>query len=337
MEMSRMLRWVFIITRSLGLALGVTIVLNLALALQRPGLSMTGTWLDAGLAEPWLSLFAGALALALLVPHEAARHGTVRWLLAGTFLGYGLICLAGTALYYRGLHLGEVVTSFPSSALAASVLIGEFLRVEWWRPEERRLPPPARVLLGSTCVALAFLAIVLVHVLSYGHRDHRREADAAVILGAKVYPDGSPSHALIERLETGLELYRRGLVPLLILSGGEDPNGRSEPRVMRDWVTRRGVPPSRVILDETGVNTQATAVACAQIARDRGIRSVLAVTQYFHCARVKMALEREGLACDTVPAAPLRDASGQPVRLSREGFFLLREVIAVPYYLIHAR
>ena len=335
-----MLRRFSVLLRPFGVAFGIFIVLNLALALQRAELSVTSIWLDADLPEPALSLYAGILGVCLFIPHHMVRASWVRWITGGVFAGFAVLALVATAAFYHAVYSGRIATDLPVplSALVFLILSSEFIRVGWWQPWQSSIPPPAQFFLFGISVAGAFLFITVVHVVTYGHRDFRRNAEAAVIFGAKVYSDGRPCDALMERLDTGIEVYRQGLVRYLILTGARDPNGQSEPLVMRKYILERGIPLSRIIVDETGLNTRASALSCRAIARKRNFGSLLAVTQYFHCARVKMIFEREGVNCATVPTCSSRKATaGEGVRLSREGFFLLREAIAFPFYLIYYR
>jgi vancomycin permeability regulator SanA len=334
--------------RPFGVAFGCFAVLNLALAIQDPRLPVTATWLGIGLPEPDLSLLSGVLGAALLVPHRMGAALWLRSLLGGTFAGFAVLAGAATWSYYRKIHAGELATDLPipASLLLVPILASELIRVHWWRPASPLVPPPARVLLGGVSVTLAFLVLTLAHVITYGHEDHRGPADAAVILGAKVGAGGRPCAALADRLDTGIELFRRGLVRYLIMSGAVDARGRSEPLAMRAYAEARGVPAARIILDEGGFNTRASALGSGAIARKRGFKELLAVTQYFHCARVKLVFDREGTPCRTVPTCSLRkDLTGvvAPVgsprpRLQREAFFLIREAMAFPYYLVvHTR
>ena len=166
-----------------------------------------------------------------------------------------------------------------------------------------------------------------------------------MILGAKVDGQGKPCAALADRLDAGIDLFRRGTVRYLIMSGAVDASGRSEPKAMRVYAESRGVPASRILLDEAGVNTRGSALGSGAIARERGFREILAVTQYFHCARVKLVFDREGTPCRTVPTCSLRrdltgaipPADSARPRLAREGFFLLREAMAFPFYLVYHR
>lgn len=322
------------------MAFGVFILLNLVLALQNPRLSITGMWLDARLPEPWLSVFAGVLGLSLIVPHGLAGISWLRWLTAGVFAGFGILTLASTLSFYHSLHHGSVATGLPVpfSALLTAILALEFLRVFLWAYCPPLTPPPARVFLTSIAVAGAFLLITLAYVVTYGQIDFRRPADAAVVFGAKVYSDGRLCTALQDRLDTAIELFEQNAVQYLIMTGARDPNGQSEPDVMREYALRGRVPASRILLDRTGVNTRASAVGCRALLRQHGFRHLLAVSQYFHCARVKMIFEREGVPCSTVPTcSPVRTASTPPRRLSREGFFLFREAVAFPFYMVYYR
>jgi uncharacterized SAM-binding protein YcdF (DUF218 family) len=341
-----MVRGVAGILRPFAIAFGCFVALNLALALQDPRLPVLGTWLPLGLPEPDLSLVAALLGAALLVPHRSCGASWARSLLGGTFAGFAVLAAAATWTYYRRLRAGEFSTDLPlpASAFLLLILAAELVRVFWWRPAPALAPPPARFLLGAAAVACGFLALTLVHIITYGHEDHRAPAAAAVILGAKVDPSGKPCAALADRLDTGIDLYRRGMVRYLIMSGAVDAGGRSEPRAMRSYAVSRGVPAARILLDESGVNTRASALGAGAIARSRGFEEVLAVTQYFHCARVKLVFDREGTPCRTVPTCSLRrDLTGAPPsvpdrpRLAREGFFLLREAMAFPFYLVHHR
>ena len=329
-----------LVLRSFGIALGIFLFLNLALALERPELSTTGVWLQLKLAEPFRSFLAAGLGAALFVPHAMARSPRVRWILGLTFaafLGFTIDC---TAAFYEAILAQRIRSDVPVplSALLSCILLGELVRVVAWRPADPISPPPAWAFLQGLSVAGAFVMVTVAHIVTYGHVDHRRPADAAVVLGAKVYSDGKPCAALIDRLDTAVELFRSGLVGHLIMSGAEDPNGWSEPAVMRDYAIERGVPSSRIILDELGVNTRASALGVGEIQRSRGFQRLLAVTQYFHCARVKLIFDRVGTSCFTVPTcSAAAGAAESTVKLSRELFFVLREAVALPYYLVYYR
>lgn len=118
-------------------------------------------------------------------------------------------------------------------------------------------------------------------------------ADAAVVLGARVYADGRPSRFLRERVEVGVRLYLDGTVDRLIMSGdGDDSSGFGEPSVMRRVAEDMGVPADAIEEDPLGVDTYSSCVN----ARDTfGAGSVIMVSQQFHVPRAVWVCDRIGL------------------------------------------
>ena len=90
----------------------------------------------------------------------------------------------------------------------------------------------------------------------------------AIVLGNRVFADGTPCHELAARLETALALYRAGRAGKLIVSGrvGE---GYDEPHAMAAWLEARGVPPADIVVDAGGHRTAATMADAAAL----GVRS----------------------------------------------------------------
>jgi vancomycin permeability regulator SanA len=172
-------------------------------------------------------------------------------------------------------------------------------------------------------VVPVFLSLLLL--VGDGLTDEVRSADVAVVLGNKVRRDGAPSQHLRQRLERGLALYRDGVVPFLLVSGGLGREGHQEARVMADWLTARGVPPARVVVDPDGLTTHATARNTVRLMRARGWRSALVVSQYYHVTRSKLALRRAG-----VPSVGGARARFDPSW--KEPYALLREVAGLAYY-----
>src|SRR5215212_9530873 len=151
-------------------------------------------------------------------------------------------------------------------------------------------------------------------------RAHRRihgaatapPAPVAIVFGAEVCPDGGPSRVLHDRVATAADLYRRGTVRRLLLSGGP-----GEPEAMRRAALRLGVPDSALLLDAGGLRTYDS---CARAARLFGVARALLVTQRFHLPRALFLCAALGIDADGVAA----DRTRFPHRLA--GFWALREV-----------
>jgi vancomycin permeability regulator SanA len=127
-------------------------------------------------------------------------------------------------------------------------------------------------------------------------------ADAAVVLGARVHPDGRPSGFLRERVATGVALYQAGSVQRIIMSGAAaDSSGFCEPAVMRAVAERMGVPTEHIVEDPLGVDTYSSVIRARDV---YGATSVIMVSQEFHLPRAVWICRRLGLAAQGVYPPP---------------------------------
>ena len=133
-------------------------------------------------------------------------------------------------------------------------------------------------------------------VARFGTQDDAAPADVLIVLGARVYPGGSPSPALLARVQHGVMLYRRGIAPKLLLSGGDGAQaGVREAEVMRQLVREAGVPEAACVLELDSRTTEENARACVPLVRKLGARRCVVVTDTFHLLRARQAFWREGL------------------------------------------
>ena len=167
----------------------------------------------------------------------------------------------------------------------------------------------------------------LLAVCVDGCTDRGGAADLAVVLGNHVSPAGEPSRRLQLRLDAALALHRAGLVPRIVVSGGQDPGSPPEAAVMKRWLVERGVPDGDVIEDHGGRNTFETARFVAAYMRAHELRSVVAVSQYYHLTRTKLALRRFG-------APEVAGARAALELEAREPWSLLRELVGYYRYLL---
>ena len=312
-------------------ALALFALANLALGLTSTQHDANDIWIRAPFAPPWLvQALVLAFALGVLLARRLAPAPTL--VVRGLALLLALACFADAYAYYRLLVAGAIASSLP---VPLSLAVG-LLLVAWVAARGRRQVTSThhtqrgillRVLEHSSPLVLLGLG-ALLHILTFGATDYARPADAAVVFGAAVRPDGAPSQALSDRTRTACDLYRRGLVHTLVLSGGRDPRAPlSEPACMARIAREEGVPASALVLDEQGVDSAATVAATRRLARARGWQQVLMVSHDYHLARIKMACERAGLPAVTVPAMESR-------RLLAKPWFTAREVLAWSWYYV---
>lgn len=148
--------------------------------------------------------------------------------------------------------------------------------------------------------------------------DHPAKADVAVVLGTKVEVSGEPSPRLRGRLQRALELYESGRVEWILVSGAVGREGHQEAAVMAEHLRQRGVPIERLLIDPQGATTHATAVAAQRQMAARGLTSAVAVSDYFHLSRCKLALRRAGVPDVSAARAAFLPSWRDPYSLLRE-------------------
>lgn len=134
-------------------------------------------------------------------------------------------------------------------------------------------------------------------------------ADAIVILGAPIGGDGRLSALAEERVRVGVDLWKRGLAPVIAVVGGHCPRGfegtPAETEGMARWVHALGVPRSAILVDRTSTSTFTNAARAAEMLLPDGRHRVWLVTQPFHTRRARYYFRRAGF----VPLAwPIEDS-----------------------------
>jgi len=164
----------------------------------------------------------------------------------------------------------------------------------------------------------------------YARRDEARPADAIAVFGAAEY-DGRPSPVLRARLDHALELYRRGLAPLIItLGGGEAEDLHSEGGVGHDYLLAHGVPESAIIAETESDNTEQSAERLAVIARENGLRTIDVVSDGSHLFRIHAICTQDGLQVYTSPR-PV----GRTIPASQRFQRLTHEIVSYTAWRLH--
>ncbi len=132
-----------------------------------------------------------------------------------------------------------------------------------------------------------YLLITFWQVRSNGGRDEARSADAIIVLGAAQF-DGRPSPVLAARLDHGLDLWKRGLAPIIVVTGGKQPGDRvTEATASADYLLKRGVPDAAIRREVDGETTYASIAASARFLKAEGRQRVLVVSEPYHMLRTK--------------------------------------------------
>jgi vancomycin permeability regulator SanA len=174
-------------------------------------------------------------------------------------------------------------------------------RKAWWR-RSRTWRRAALVGVLGTLVAVLTTADSVIWVRS-GARGHIfteqavPAAPVALVLGAQVDPDGTPSPFLAARLDLARRLLAAGKVRVLLVSGDHMNWDYDEPDAMRTWLLDHGVPDGKIVRDYAGFDTYDS---CARAVRIFGVHRAIVVTQTYHLPRAVMLCRRLGMDADGV-------------------------------------
>jgi SanA protein len=121
----------------------------------------------------------------------------------------------------------------------------------------------------------------------------------AIVFGAGLRRDGTPSPVLRDRIATAARLYFEGKVEKLLMSGDNRFEDYNEPGAMKDYALELGIPAKDIVLDYAGRRTYDTCYRARDIFR---LNSAILVTQAFHLPRALYICNQLGLPAVGVPA-----------------------------------
>ena len=121
----------------------------------------------------------------------------------------------------------------------------------------------------------------------------------AIVFGAGLRRDGTPTAVLRDRVETAAQLYLEGKVEKLLMSGDNRVVDYNEPESMRQHARSLGVPDEAIVLDYAGRRTYDT---CYRAKTIFGVESAILVTQKFHLSRALFTCNALGLKAVGVEA-----------------------------------
>jgi vancomycin permeability regulator SanA len=138
--------------------------------------------------------------------------------------------------------------------------------------------------------------------------------DCILVLGCLVHSDGEPSDMLHDRLQRGVELYKAGAAPKLLMSGDHGREDYDEVAAMKQFAVTEGIASEDVFMDHAGFSTYESIIRARDVFQ---AKKIIIVTQEYHLYRAlylaqKLGVEAYGVSSD------YRNYSGQSMRELRE-------------------
>lgn len=330
------------LARGAAIALGSFTLLNLLGDLKTPGFDANAWWINLSFLPHTFQIILLATSGTLLLAHGVRpfTSRTGRIFLRGIILLLAVIAAGNAGKFWSLASAGQIAPGFkiPFSAFLCAALLFLLLSTRT-RAAAAQAPPKSLRTISLILLAIFLCAILfpVAQMICFGKTDYRRPADVIVIFGARAYADGRLSPALEDRVRTGCDLYRAGLAPYILMTGGPADGDMHEVDAMRARAIQLGVPSEAILLDREGLNTDASVKDTAPVFIARNMHRILAVSHFYHLPRIKMTYQRAAaqnaiaqqptFAIYTVPAE-------EPYPLRALPRYMLREILALwAYYL----
>jgi len=135
-------------------------------------------------------------------------------------------------------------------------------------------------------VAIAYLVLIPVSIVQYGRNkiytdvENIPQYNVAIVFGAGIKSDYTPSNILKDRLNTAYRLYLEEKIDRILISGDNTDEKYSEPQVMYDYlVFTLDVDPEDIVKDFAGLRTYDT---CARAKNIWSIDKAILISQGYH-------------------------------------------------------
>ncbi len=164
--------------------------------------------------------------------------------------------------------------------------------------------------IGKMAIMAVFIIVIAVLVINWYVKSTATEyivnpdklppADVILVLGAYVYPDGTMSPMLADRINVGYELYQLGKAPKLLVSGDHGRKDYDEVNTMKAYLKSQGIPSENIFMDHAGFSTYESLYRARDIFK---VKKVIIVTQKYHLLRAvfiarELGLEAYGASAD---------------------------------------
>ena len=157
--------------------------------------------------------------------------------------------------------------------------------------------------LRIVCISAGYIILIytaLIMIINFHYRGYKYTVETipenaprtALVFGAGIYLNGQPSAVLVDRVDTAIELYQKGKIDEIIMSGDNSDRSRNEVGHMAELALNAGIPESAILRDNKGLHT---AESCWNAKNIFGKDEVIFISQDFHAVRILMTGKSYGL------------------------------------------
>lgn len=166
-----------------------------------------------------------------------------------------------------------------------------FMCFVWLSISEKKEYTKSRTVINSLIIfiALFVFAFIFSNLSRWDIKEIKnlRAKSVAVVLGAAVWSDNKPSPSLESRANKAVELYNKGTISKIQLTGGNAPGELSEARAAYNYLLKKNIDTSDVWIEENTTSTteQINFIKNELIDRKK-IKDIVIISDAYHLARV---------------------------------------------------
>ena len=190
------------------------------------------------------------------------------------------------------------------------------------RRRVRRLAQDSRSGSASLGFAVVFLylSVTFVQVWMASRRDEARPSQAIIVLGAAQY-NGRPSPVLAARLDHAIELYRKHIAPVIVVTGGREPGDRyTEAGASAEYLHQHGIVDTAILRETTGRTSWESLEAAARFLDESSHGARRLVSDPYHSERIEAIAHDVGLDAVTSPTrtSPIKGVAALQAHVRRD-------------------
>lgn len=172
-----------------------------------------------------------------------------------------------------------------------------------------------------TPVALNYYVRVVTSDRRYTEPDVVPTQPVAIVFGAGLWEDGTPTPMLADRVQAAVDLYQMSRIDKILMTGDNSSKDYNEVKAMQEYAVEQGIPVEDITLDYAGFSTYESCYRAKEIF---GVTRAVLVTQKYHLPRAVYTCSKMG-----VEAVGLGTPDWEKFENDSMRYYFLREVLAV--------
>jgi len=191
---------------------------------------------------------------------------------------------------------------------------------------------PRRLWRPIAAVVLSLLALWVffdvVYVVTDAEKDYATHAEVIIVLGCNIIGHDGPSACISARSAHAADLFKQGLAPRIIATGGPVEGTTTESEVLARVLESDGVPQDAIIQENRALNTIQNMSYSRAIMNEHGWNTAILVTEPFHIKRATLIARDDGMSVYPSPAVNSSNWQVFPIRV----YNVLKDTLSLMLY-----